>query len=215
MKRSSHSGLVLVVSLLALGGCGRTGGHTTPVSPIIVSIAHAIEDEDFGEKLVTNPGRSPVRTASIDHVQLYPRVGKAVSPVHVLLSNVGQKPVKLWHEWSRPGHASIQFEILGPDGQKHSVKKTTHDLLTELVGWFVLQPGDSVVWDVELTSSVWRDLSWVLDNARTEAQVRAIYHVDDDSGAKASGVWTGRAESKWYDFVLDRERAVKRLERTP
>jgi len=212
MKWSSHSGLVLVcVTLLALGGYSSAGEFKNPVSQVVVSIPDV--NGKFGGRLRSTDETGEV-AACIDCNP--PR------PLYVLLTNVGQKPLKLWDGVCSRGYYSVEFEIVGSDGKTRSLRrrhidfsskwrmKPANDLSAEdILMWFVVQPGESVVWCVELDSSDWQDLSWIPTNKELKAKVRAIYSVVADSAANGRGVWTGRAESKWYDFSIYRSARTK------
>lgn len=129
---------------------------------------------------------------------------------HVLLTNVSSNPVRVWQEWCSWGYYCLQIEIVEQDGTKHLLKKKRIPFYENFPDYVVLQPSGSVVWDVELNSTVWDDLSWLPNDKMLNVKVRAIYtvkkaedsEVNRDLGVSSSGVWTGQAMSEMYDFTL-------------
>jgi hypothetical protein len=129
---------------------------------------------------------------------------------HVLLTNVSSEPVRVWQEWSRWGYYCLQIEIIEQNGTKHRLIKKRIEIYINAPDFVVLQPGGSVVWNVDLTSSVWEDLSWLPKDDSLNAKVRAIFTVKnqddpkrfDYNYAKKYGVWTGQATSDMHDFTL-------------
>jgi hypothetical protein len=129
---------------------------------------------------------------------------------HVLLTNVSRNPVRVWQEWCSWGYYCLQIEIVEQDGMKHLLKKKRIPFYQNFPDYVVSQPGESIVWNVELNSTVWEDLSWLPNDKMVNVKVRAIYtvkqaedsQVNRDLGVTSSGVWTGQAMSEMYDFTL-------------
>ena len=176
-----HARLISIAVLVLLVGCSTTGKHAASGSAIIVTIPC----NSHGERIAVVDSMSP-------------------DPFFVLLTNTGKKPVKLWEEWNSWGYYSLQLEVIGPDGQKHLLKKKPIPFYVNNPERLVLQPGQSAVWDVVLISNVWEDLSWIPEEREMKAQVKAIYSVKPDEESEINGVWTGRVTSQAYDFTTYR-----------
>ncbi|MGH7992986.1 MAG: hypothetical protein ACREDQ_05685 [Limisphaerales bacterium] len=129
---------------------------------------------------------------------------------HVLLTNVSNKPVRLWQEWCYWGYYCLQIEVVGKNGTIHLLKKKPTNFLINFQDYVELQSGESVVWNVKLDPSVWEDLSWFPKDKERNVKIRAIFTVRnqdnprmfDYNDAKTYGVWTGQESSKLYDFTL-------------
>lgn len=184
MKPSVY--LAMVVCFLAVLGCVTKKAHYSTDSTIAVTIPYDSYDstEPFGYK----------------HHRKF----------HVLLTNVSSSPVRVWQEWCSWGYYCLQIELMEADGTKHLLKKKRIPFYANFPDYVALQSGESVVWNVDLSPSIWTGLPVMPTNAMANVKIRAIYTVtkpDDtevnrDEGVAQMGVWTGQSASDFCDFTL-------------
>jgi hypothetical protein len=160
-----------------------------------------------------NPSSSSALAVSIpfDSYDSHPFRGyRHYNKFHVLLTNVSNEPVRVWQEYVSWGYYCLQLEIIDQDGIKHLLKKKPITFYSNAPDYVILQPGGSVVWNVNLDSKVWEDLAWLPNDKMWNVKVKAIYTVKNEedpkkfdyNDAKTHGVWTGQAISEMYDFTL-------------
>lgn len=122
---------------------------------------------------------------------------------YVILTNTSTYPVSAWETWSSWGYWTFSFEITGPDGERHSVRKR------EDVAWgrnfpaFIsIPPGEQHVFPIRLDKE-WINRPQYLER-HTKTAFKAIYEVHEDDDSKSHNVWAGRIESKAYSIILSR-----------
>jgi len=171
---------VLIPSLLLFVGCSTTDKRANSKPTIAVTIP-------FGSRDSLLPYRPSSRHSN---------------SFYVLLTNVSGKPVRVWQEWCSWGYYSLQCEVFREDGTKHLLKKKPTNFYMNFPDFVELQPGESVVWNVELYPLGWEGLSWLPKDRVEHVKLRAIYTTSVDQDSKEYGVWTGQAASEMYDFIL-------------
>jgi hypothetical protein len=193
IRAATYICLVLAISSLVLTGCGTAGESGASRQAIAVTIPYG----------------------SMDSLQpFFPPYTRHGNNFYVLLTNVSNKPVRVWQEWCSWGYYNLQFEIVEKNGTKHLVTKKPTGWTRNFPDYVELTPNESVVWGVGLWPSDWNGLSWLPTNELEPVKVSAIYtsmpgDKEDDriTGADRMGVWTGRATSKFYDFFLTSQTA--------
>lgn len=175
-----HTRFLSTACLLLLVGCGTTSQRTGSEPEIAVTVPYG----------------------SYDSLRPFPPLTRHGINFYVLLTNVSDKPVRLWQEWCSWGYYCLQFEVFEENGAKHLLKKKPRDFLGNFPDSVELRTGESVVWAVDLLPSEWEDLSWLPKDGVEHVQMRAIYTVKEDEDSKDYGVWTGQAVSEPYHFIL-------------
>jgi hypothetical protein len=177
--------LTLVPGLLVFAGCGTAPSLAPPKTGLVLSMPC----DSYGN-----------RSAYVDCKPPY--------PLYVLLKNAGGQSLRLWEEGCSWGWDCLQLEVVSTDSQTHIIKKKPIAWYSNFPRWVTLQPGEAMVWKVELASGAWSDLSWVPQTNGFKAQVTAVYSVVPDDDSSHCRVWTGRTASPPY--AIQFYRAVKR-----
>jgi hypothetical protein len=178
-QRKLLTGLRLIVGLVLLAGC-RAPENRIRLPP---SLAVSLPFDSHGRRAAYLDCQPPL-------------------PFHVLLTNNGSSPVRLWEEWCSWGYYSVQLEIVGPDGQKHLLKKRRTAFYGNFPAAFELQPGEAVAWDIELSSHTWNDLSWAPREKEVPGMIRATFIIEPTEESVEFQVWTGRVQSPWYNLTM-------------
>jgi len=120
---------------------------------------------------------------------------------YVVLTNISKKPQAVWESWNSWGYKNISFEFTIPDGRKVIVFEGPQDFTRNFPSTFLIEPGEHQVYAIRLDK--WWETHPSLPKADEMAiTLRAIYEVRPTPEAAKYKVWTGRLESKSYNFAL-------------
>lgn len=180
MRTTTLADFIVAAGVLLLVGCGTTGGRGDSTPAISVTIPYG----------------------SLDSLKPFHPSSRHGNDFYVLLTNKSRRPVRVWQEWCSWGYYSLQFEAFGEDGTRHLLKKKRTSFYANFEDYVDLLSDGSVVWHVVLNPSEWEDLSWLSKDTVEHVKLRAIYTIPADDDTKKYGIWTGRASSGIYDFIL-------------
>ena len=99
---------------------------------------------------------------------------------HVVLTNISDKPQKLWNESCSWGYGRLSFEVTDKEGNVKQVKKVEKvDRDKNYEDWFFLPPGEHVVFDV-LFDQTWENVPRLEKGVGSaDIKVRAFYRLED------------------------------------
>lgn len=151
------------------------GSTASASSPFLVSIV---------------PGRSGITMARDKPDEFY-----------VLLTNVSQVPQKAWEYSISWGYQAISFELTTADGKKFAISKRQEGFTRNFPSTYVIAAGEHQVFAIRF------DKLWVAHPSLRMADeipitLKAIYEVIPTPESEKYKVWTGRVESRSYDFTL-------------
>jgi hypothetical protein len=118
--------------------------------------------------------------------------GPGHPPLHVVLENVSDHPLRLIDEWNSWGFFNLTLNFTTPDGAKHKIEKVGRDWDKNFLTSTILQPGQMLVRDVAFDPAVWTGLP--------EAGIVTLTATfkQDEPGKlddKGPAYWSGTAES--------------------
>ena len=121
---------------------------------------------------------------------------------YVVVTNVSQQSQALWEWWNSWGYFAISFEVATDDGRKVTLSRKRTIVFTRNVpSMFVVAPGEHQVYAVQLDK--WWETQPMLRRAEEmPVKLKAVYEVSPTAESAQHKVWTGRVESKTYDFTL-------------
>jgi len=112
---------------------------------------------------------------------------------HVIVSNISDRPQRVWKEWCSWGYYSLTFEITDGAGKSWTVKKKNREWTKNFPDWWSLEPRENLVLDVYFADSdAWRAFPIPLAAPRLRRSGRSL-RSDPTSGQKNSVF--GRARS--------------------
>ena len=121
---------------------------------------------------------------------------------HVIVSNISDKPQKIWREWCSWGYYSLSFELSDKSGKKWVAKKGMSVWTKNYPDWSTLKPHESVVIDVYFADTgMWKGFPCPENGSQT-VTMRAIFEIKPDDWSKKNGVWTGHVASKADKFTF-------------
>ena len=181
MTTNSLKCLVVGVLLTALGTIVVADDVPEPMAPVKVSIAIPIH---HGHRSL-NDG---------DHF-------------HVLVTNVSNKPIRLWTDRFSWGYDNLSFELIGADGKVTRIAKKPRAWWKNYPDWLELEAGGSYVlnmdWSSEKGRGIWDNVPTAGGKERPPlVKLRAVYEVLPDDESRKLGVWTGKTSSPVGTYAI-------------
>ncbi|HEY6971762.1 MAG TPA: hypothetical protein VJA94_21300 [Candidatus Angelobacter sp.] len=123
-------------------------------------------------------------------------------PFYVVLTNISKDSQAAFESSNSWGYQTISFEIQTADGHKSIVTMEEHGFRANAPTTFTIPAGEHMVYPITL------DRQWEIAPPLPVANdiritIKAIYEVKPTPESAKAHVWTGRVESKSYDFNLE------------
>lgn len=122
---------------------------------------------------------------------------------HVVVTNNGAKPIRLWREWCSWGYFNLSFEARGQDGKPTKITLAPRPWDKNFPDWTAIPPGEHFVIDVNLQEPPWTANPGTMPKPQQTVRLRAIYEIPRDKEAKDNGVWTGRVSSDERAYTFE------------
>jgi hypothetical protein len=123
------------------------------------------------------------------------------SHFHVVVTNVSDKPQKLWREWCSWGYYDLSFKCINSLGEESVVVKQPREWTKNYPDWQSIPPGESLVIDV-YPSRDWKDFPLPAKGKEIKVRLQAVYEIKPDEQTKKEGVWTGKVESQMQEYTI-------------
>lgn len=120
---------------------------------------------------------------------------------NVVLTNVSEEPQAVWQTSNSWGYRTISFEFTAADGSKTVISKGQQEFTRNGPSTFLIQPGEHQVYAIRLDKE-WEAHPVLPKTDEMTITVKAVYEVSPTSEASQYKVWTGRIESRSYNFTL-------------
>lgn len=122
---------------------------------------------------------------------------------YVVLSNRSKDAQKVFEDWNSWGAMNISFEITLSDGKKVRLVRRPGIFSPNYPSTFLVAAGEQQIFPIRLDAD-WQSEPKLKVEAGIEnkVSVKAIYEVGESPEGGKAKVWTGKVESKAYDFVL-------------
>jgi hypothetical protein len=125
------------------------------------------------------------------------RSGAADAHFHVVVTNVSEKPQRVWRDDCSWGYAALSLEITDDTGKTWSAEKKPRGWLANEPFYWILEPHENLVIDVYFTNAAtWNGFPDVQPHVRKVVSMRAIFDIKPDDESRRQGVWTGRVQSQ-------------------
>lgn len=153
-------------------------------------------------------GKAPIALSIAIPVHHGQRSLNEYNQFHVLVTNVSDKPVRLWTDRYSWGYDSLSFELLQGDGKVTPIIKKPRGWDKNFPDWLELQPGESYVLNVEFYSArgqaIWENVPSAAEQANKPmlVKLRAVYEIRPDEQSQKLGVWTGKVESPVETYAI-------------
>ena len=125
------------------------------------------------------------------------------SEFYVVLTNASTETQRVFEYWNSWGSGAVSFEFTVSGGKKVVISKRIEVWTVNKPSAFIIPVGEHQVYVIRLDKRWETRPKLTADaDARTQIKFKAIYQVTDTPEATKQRVWTGRIESKTYDFSL-------------
>jgi hypothetical protein len=121
---------------------------------------------------------------------------------HVVLTNTGKTPVRLWKEWCSWGYFNLAFQVRSDDGKVTTTKKKPREWGKNFPDSTIIPPGDHMVIDVSFDTSAWQDAPLPPAGQQRTVSMRAVFEITADADTKKHKVWTGRVSSDENRYTI-------------
>ena len=122
---------------------------------------------------------------------------------YVVLTNVSDKPIRLWKEWCSWGYFCLSFEVKDETDKVTAVMKSPRPWSKNYPDWTIIPPGDHMVFEVTFGSD-WDKPVLPEKGKSMQVKMRAIYEIRPDDDTKKAEVWTGRITSPEETYTIYR-----------
>lgn len=154
------------------------------------------------------PGQSPFLISVVPTRSFHEPLGRGIAMAkkspgffYVVLTNVSEDPQEAFESWNSWGYQAISFEVQTADGHTVAISKKPPALRANFPSTFIIPPGEHMVYPISLDEQ-WDVIPMLpmADQTPIKISIKAIYEVNPTPEAAEEKVWTGRTESKTYDF---------------
>lgn len=119
----------------------------------------------------------------------------------VVLTNLSKKPQAVWKDGNSWGYQIISFNLMLADGKSYTVSRRDRNFGRNGPGMFVIEPGEHEIYPVLLNDD-WEVQPPLPKEHEMTIALKAVYDVPKTDEALKYGVWSGRIESRSYNWVL-------------
>ena len=124
---------------------------------------------------------------------------------HVVITNVSDKPQRIWETWNSWGWYNLTFNMLDNRGNTlYTLKKKPRGWSKNFPSFIRLNPGECFIIDVYLKRSDW-ELPFLGKKREGDFEInlKAVYEIPQDDETKKNGIWTGKIESATGKYTLN------------
>ena len=155
----------------------------------------SVQKVPFSLSIVPETSRGEGFGSSIEMAHDKPR------EFYVVLTNSSSEPQAVWEDWNSWGYQTVSFELTNVDGKKFHVSRRPGIFTVNFPSTFLISPGEHQVYAIRL-DQWWETQPPLPKTDETDITLKAIYEVPPTPEAAQYKVWTGRLESRTYNFKL-------------
>jgi len=155
----------------------------------------SVQKSPFSLSVVPETSRGEGFGSTIDMAHNKPR------DFYVVLTNVSSEPQAVWESWNSWGYRAVSFGLTTVDGKKFLVSKRPGIFTVNFPSTFLIEPGEHQVYAI-LLDQWWETHPTLPKTDEMPITLKAVYDVSATAEAAQYKVWTGRLESRAYNFKL-------------
>ena len=166
------------------------------------------QKKDTGSKVESSLKKSPFSLSVVPETSQVEPFGSNIAMAHdkpgnfyVVFTNVSAEPQAVWEYWNSWGYQTVSFEVTTADGQKFVFSRRQGEFTRNFPSTFLIEPGEHQVYAIRL-DEWWETHPSLPKTDETAITLKAIYEVPPTPEAAEYKVWTGRLESRTYNFKL-------------
>ena len=119
---------------------------------------------------------------------------------YVVLTNISNESQPVWETWNSWGARTISFEFRFGNNSPILVERGPEVFTRNFPSTFLIPPGEHKVYPIRLDK--WWDVRAIPKSTEMPVSLKAIYQVPVTPEATTFHVWTGRVQSRNYEFTL-------------
>jgi len=118
--------------------------------------------------------------------------------IHVVVTNVSDKPLRLWQDWCSWGYGALTFVFGGEDGRTWTGRpEQLMVFCRNYADWWNLAPHESIVMCANLDDAInWAAFPRPVSGSEETVTLKAVLKYKPDKESWRHNVWTGSVESK-------------------
>lgn len=121
---------------------------------------------------------------------------------HVVVTNVSDRPLRLWRDWCSWGYFALSFVATGEDGRRVTIRKKDREWSKNFPDSILVPPGEHLVLEVSFDDSIWQDTPLPEPSRSRAVKLQAVYEIQPDEETAKRGVWTGQVRSTSETYTL-------------
>ena len=172
----------------------------------MISLVVALSSSLFAEEKVADALAVrivPERTD--DHGKRSITLWQPAQHFHVIITNLSDKPVRLWRDWCSWGEQILSFEVTDENGKAIVVKRNARSYNKNYPDWTLVPPGDHMVFEVSFDQTTgWTNAPMPEKGKSREVKMKAVFEIPEDKEAKENKVWTGKVCSPEETYTVYR-----------
>lgn len=153
----------------------------------------------------------PALAISIAVPSVDPGVERAIvaNDIHshfpVILTNTSDQPQRIATDWNSWGDHALSFEVTDESGNKSVARRTPVAYWKNVLHWWILQPGESMVMEVYFADpNKWQGFPHPASFGKPQtATLPAIFEFEPQKTTSGDPLWSGRITSKPGKYVFD------------
>jgi hypothetical protein len=123
---------------------------------------------------------------------------------YAVVTNVSDKPVRLWRQWCSWGNENLSFQVTDQQGRTTSATRRPRAYGKNYPDWTTVPPGGHMVCEVTFDPDVWENPPLPEKHKSHKVKLKAVYRITGDDQATQHGVWTGEVSSPELDYTIYR-----------
>lgn len=132
------------------------------------------------------------------------RVIQAGGTVPVVLTNLSERPMRVWRDWCSWGYENVSLEFRDARGHVWTCRKKPGTWFKNYPDFAELGAGESMVVMVKLDAGVWQDLPPLGEMSGKWINMCVRYEVKEDEHSRKDGVWVGKIENGEQAYRIER-----------
>jgi hypothetical protein len=123
------------------------------------------------------------------------------SHFHVVVTNLSNKPQRVWSTSFSKGYSALSFEMTDKNGTKWIAKRRERDWPRNIPSWWSLPPGEHLVIEVYFCDlDRWVRFPDPRGNGPQTISMSAVLEIDAQPISEKHGIWTGRVVSETHQY---------------
>ncbi|EEF57018.1 hypothetical protein [Pedosphaera parvula] len=113
---------------------------------------------------------------------------------YVVVSNVSDRPQRVYEDWNSWGYFSLSFEVRTAQGKVVKITRSERDWSKNFASTYTIPAGGHYVLPVQWSTNEWQNLNLISGAEQQPVRLKAVFEIPE-AETNTYRVWTGRVES--------------------